>query len=275
MSRIRYALMFSSPAVAAAAPLADVPALARTAGPGAATTPSAATASVEHQDPGADHGLLAPTALTQPGGTVTGSLYEIFGAGITYGIVDRVQLTGVGVAPIDGYTRLLTNLKLQVLRRGRTRLAIYGGLTYSTGQDSYVLPPDPKKPMQTKPEGTETVLSPLAGAALTVCLSDDCHDNFSATAVVRRNLEDGQWSTDVHYGASFFHRMTEHSKLIVEVDKIGDDAARIGSYLPAGGVRMFWKHLAGDIGFMLVPYINNRNETNYLPLPYVSVSARF
>ncbi|HEX3698525.1 MAG TPA: hypothetical protein VH374_24345 [Polyangia bacterium] len=273
-------LLLSSPAVVWAAPAAPetttataTTTLTQSPSPAAAvpTLPSA-PAPAEREDPGADHALLSPTALTQPGGTVTGSLYEIFGAGLSFGIVDRLQLTAIGVAPIDGYTRVVGNLKFQALRTARLRLAIDGGLTYRHGQEPYDGPP--KNPPSTEAEGPETTLTPHLGATLTACLDGGCHSNLNATALARLNLENGPSSVDLYYAASLIKRMSEHTKLLLEVVANSSASAANLAITPGAALRVLWKHLSSDAGLLLVPYINNQQTTSYFPLPYISVSAR-
>ncbi|HEY2901822.1 MAG TPA: hypothetical protein VGL59_14665 [Polyangia bacterium] len=274
-SQLVAVLLFLSPAAARAAPAVAETAtatLTQTPSPAAAAT-MPPPASAEREDPGADHALLSPTALTQPAGTVTGSLYEVFGAGLTYGIVDRLQLTAIAVAPLDGYTRVVANLKVQALRLGRLRLAIDGGLTYRHGQESYDGPPE--NPPAAEADGPETTLTPHLGATLTGCLDDGCHSNLNATALARLNIESGQSSSvDLYYAASLINRMSEHTKLVLEVVAVSSGGAANLAVTPGAALRVFWKHLSGDAGFLFVPYTNNQQTTSYFPLPYISVSAR-
>src|SRR5688572_28820601 len=79
-------------ALAVAAPaLAHVPTV--TAQPSAAANPA-------DLDPNLDRTFLLPPAMTQPKGSITYNNYELLLHGITYGLTDRVQISGTVLAPI-------------------------------------------------------------------------------------------------------------------------------------------------------------------------------
>src|SRR5262245_38007940 len=72
------------------------------------------------EDPHGDRAVLLPTGLTQPAGSFSVSSYDLFFAGLTYGITDRVQVSTTGLLTplMVGAVLVVGNVKWQVLRQG-------------------------------------------------------------------------------------------------------------------------------------------------------------
>jgi hypothetical protein len=272
---IAAALLLSSASAAsasAAAPAAPAnPALNTTAG--APTAPAIDAGQLE--DPNIDRGLLFPTGQTQPARTLTLSDYEIFVAGLTYGITNRLQVSAIGTL-VDlgsfGPSRIAGgNLKAQVLRHRRLRLSVLAGALFSQDQ--------PDIHHHARPEGVARVeedapwrVLPFGGFVASGCLDLDCHSLLSGNVHLAGASDNGHESgSALVYSASLVARLSEHLKLILEYSngtnlRSGDT----GSALAAAALRGFNRHFAFEAGAVGVV-----DSDSLFPLLYVSASVRF
>jgi hypothetical protein len=220
-------------------------------------------------DPHADRGILLPTALTQPAGTVSISSYELLLAGLTVGITDRLQASVTGLVPVLGIQAVLGNVKFQLLHQGAVRLALNGGVSYTrSSEDDHHDHPGAEEP------GNHQVM-PHLGASLSLCLTDDCQSLLSASVQFLTNPTGrslGQ--TDAGYGASLIMRISEHTKLVLEANsnaELNPSPHQAASVMATGALRYFNKQVALDGGIIgLVDAYGT-----ILPVPYVAGSVRF
>jgi hypothetical protein len=120
--------------VAVASIVAAVPARAQEV-----TAVQAAPAEVRRDaDATVDRNLVMPAAETLPKGALAFNSYELFLAGLSYGITDNVQISATTLLPIveDIPFVLITNLKLNVYRSPRLVLTTMGSATVATENGS-------------------------------------------------------------------------------------------------------------------------------------------
>jgi hypothetical protein len=222
-------------------------------------------------DPHGDRAVLLPTALTQPAGSFSISSYDLFFAGLTFGITDRLQVSTTALlTPFVGATLVVGNLKWQVLRHGPWRLSLNAGMSYAHFEpDEPTFGPDGQ---MTPVEGR---LTPHLGAAVSYCLSDDCQSLLSASVQMLSNPE--RWrlgQSNAYFGASLVHRMTEHLKLVLEVTSVAGlypDAGVAPGAVPVLALRYFRERVAFDGGVM----VWTESQGQAAALPYLAGSFRF
>lgn len=156
------------------------------------------------EDPAVDRGVLLPTAETQPGQTLTVTSYNLYLAGITYGVIDRLQLGAFGLlAPGQlGLEGLVGgSLKLQIWRLPFFHLSALASLIYAHETDV-------DRP------GSAWEVSPIVGLVGSACLTRSCQ------ALVSVNFH---WTGSDDYGpatvlaaASGTIPVTSHLKIIAE-----------------------------------------------------------
>jgi hypothetical protein len=222
------------------------------------------------EDPHADRTVLLPTALTQPAGSFSISSYELVFAGLTYGITDRLQVsTTVLLTPFMGTNFVVGNLKWQVLRHGSLRLSINAGVTYLRSvDDGFFQEPGSE-------QITHQRVSPHLGATVSHCLTDDCQSLLSASVQILTNpRRSGLGQVNAAYGASLISRITEHTKLVLEVtsgSELNPALQPINGALPTAALRYFNQRVAFDGGVMGVA----ESGGQLIPIPYVAGSFRF
>jgi hypothetical protein len=271
---LTFVLTLAAPAASAApqsgAPVAD-PSLA--AGSKATETVDEDPPGLDQgtaEDPHGDRGVLLPTALTQPAGTFSISSYDLFFAGLTFGITDRLQVSTTALlTPFMGATLVVGNLKWQVLRHGSWRLSLNAGTSYaSIEHDDPLLDPDGRPTPERR-------LMPHLGAAVSYCLTDDCQSLLSASVQVVSNPEHwGIGPSNAYFGASLVHRMTEHTKLVLEVTSVAGlypDPGVAPGAVPVMALRYFRERVAFDGGVM----VWSESQGQAVPLPYLAGSFRF
>ncbi len=221
-------------------------------------------------DPNGDRAMIMPTALTQPRGTLTVSDYDIFLAGLTYGITDHLQIglstLVVGGGPLSPDAAVIGAAKWQFLRAGNLRLAALGGLMYAA-QEQYAVPG----------EGDNTVtrhVRPQLGLIGSLCLTDDCRSLISASVLSSIYREGGSLHGGrVLYSAAATIALWRHLKLLAEYDQ---DAQIIGGHKDLSppvvslGLRLHGRYLAAEAGAMI---IKNSANISY-PLPFLSATFR-
>ena len=79
-------------------------------------------------DPNLDRGILQPTAMTQPAGSLTYNNYELLLHGFTYGFTDRLQASVTVFSPIvkDMPFVGLAAVKWRLISAGRLHVALSG-----------------------------------------------------------------------------------------------------------------------------------------------------
>ena len=222
------------------------------------------------EDPHGDRAVLLPTALTQPAGTLSISSYDLFFAGLTFGITDHLQLSTTALlTPFMGATVVVGNVKWQLVRHGAFRLALNGGMSYARVESD---------PTLHDPDGQgrfDHRLMPHLGATASYCLTDDCQSLLSASVQFLTGSE--RWrptQSSSYFGASLIHRLSEHTKLVAEVTsgaELHPNPAAAGGALPTVALRYFNHRVALDGGVMALAETGGE----LIPLPYVAGSFRF
>jgi hypothetical protein len=223
-------------------------------------------------DPNADRGFLLPTAMTQPAGSITYYNYELLLHGVTYGITDRVQVSGTVLSPIvrDMPFVGFAAVKARVLSAGRFNMAVQGSLGWGHAFDISDANINPN------------VFSGGAGVFASYCLRQDCSSLLSASATYQLVWGGSTGPTHVViYGGSLVHRVARNVSLMVEVtsaagaDRNMSGLDNLGGMLVSYGLRFHTGNVAADVGF-LKP-INNRGGSGELltGIPFVSVSYRW
>jgi hypothetical protein len=222
------------------------------------------------EDPHGDRAVLLPTALTQPAGTVSISSYDLFFAGLTFGLTDHLQLSTTALlTPFLGSTVVVGNVKWQLVRHGAFRLSLNGGMSYARIEsDESVHGPDGQARFAHR-------LLPHLGAAASYCLTDDCQSLVSASVQFLTGSD--RWQpvqSTSYFGASLIHRLSEHTKLVAEVTSAAElhpNPTAAGGALSTLALRYFNHHVALDGGIMAVAATGGE----LLPLPYFAGSFRF
>jgi hypothetical protein len=222
-------------------------------------------------DPNIDRGFLAPTAMTQPAGSVTYNNYELLLHGVTYGITDRVQASVTVLSPIvrDMPFVGFAAVKGRIVATDRFHLALQGsaGVGHFFGDSA---------------DGT--LYSVGAGGFASYCLRDDCSSLASASATYQLISASGASSGPVHtivYGGSIVHRVARNIKLLGEVTSAAgrgetdSSLQNLDGVLAGYGVRFHNANLAADVGF-LKPISTGADDGGFLMgLPFASVSYRW
>lgn len=234
------------------------------------------------EDPAADRGFIAPTALTLPANTLVASNYELFFAGLTYTALDQLQATFNLYLPSlvpggsdDGAMASL-GLKFQALRLWRFRLALMAGVD-TLGQE--------KDATGTARESFIASLEPRLGAVLSLCLTADCHSLLTAGTQVTREdelVDAPRGDAGLLASASVIVRLRPRAKLMAEVTSTvrrrsphaahaqpGHDGGS-GLAIAALGLRVFRPHVAFDLGVLAA--ISGQGGAM---LPYGSLTWRF
>jgi len=106
-----------------------------------------------------------PTALTAPAGTWSFSDYELLLVSGSYAITDQVGLSLTTMIPVtDAFFWVMLSGKAQILKAGSVRLALQGGITYTSydGGDT-----------------TDSFTAGEVGGALTVCIDGECNSHLN------------------------------------------------------------------------------------------------
>jgi hypothetical protein len=222
-------------------------------------------------DPHADRAVILPTALTQPAGTVSISSYELFLAGLTVGITDRLQASTTAMAvPLVGGWALVSNLKYQLWRQGSLRVALNAGLRYANSGGGH----DHGHPDAGSGGATHS-FAPHGGGAASLCLTDDCQSLLSANVQFLGGMssapDDG---TDAVYGASLVARLSGRLKLVAEVVSsatVEPDLTQDDGVLATAALRLYHPHAALDAGVMTVL----EGSGLAVAFPYFAGSVRF
>jgi hypothetical protein len=229
------------------------------AGPAIAVeAPPAPTGASE--DPNIDRGFLLPTAETQPAGSLTFNDYELFFAGLTYGVTDSVQVSVSALLPVFPDSPIIAtgSGKARLVSSGGFKLAVHGSFTIATesGDDATLM---------------------TGGSTASFCLDATCHSMLSGTLGGASAGDGGYSDHAVFYGASLVQRIAPRAKLLVEVaglrakgDEDGSDSLHVVSY----GVRFFGDNIAADVGFVKPVGIDGDDDVFVTGLPFINFSYR-
>ena len=210
-------------------------------------------------DVNADRVFIAPTALTQPAGSVAFNSYELFFAGITAAPTDRLQLSAWGLLPVFEDFPIIINGsgKFALVNEGALRLALQGGVSFASV------------------DGTSGGVGTL-GAAATICTDDACHSmvNFYAAAMADIN-GDGN-AIAILGSAGVVQRVTDHVKLALELDTAGaiteNESELVDGFLLFYGVRFTGTRLGVDLGFAK-PLVDEDTGL-FMGIPWVAFTYR-
>ena len=101
---------------------------------------------------------------------------------------------------------------------------------------------------------THQRVSPHLGATVSHCLTDDCQSLLSASVqIVTNPRRSGLGQTNAAYGASLISRITEHTKLVLEVtsgSELSPVRLPINGALATAALRYFNQRVAFDGGVM-------------------------
>jgi hypothetical protein len=235
-----------------------------------AASPAAAAVGATSDDPNIDRGLLLPTAMTQPAGSVTYNNYELLLHGVTYGITDRVQGSVTVLSPVvrDMPFVGFAAVKGRVVSTDRFNLAVQGSLGWG-------------HVFNVTDSGAGDLYSGGIGAFASYCLRQDCSSLLSASATYQLAIAGSSDNTaqTVIYGGSVVHRVGRHLKLLGEVTsaagRAGGETENIDGVLVGYGVRFHTDNIAADVGF-LKPVTGGVSDGDFLVgLPFASVSYRW
>jgi len=218
-----------------------------------ATSPSAAV----DEQAGADQMWISPTAINQPKGIVSIHSYEIFVAGITYGITDRIQLSVDAMVPgLLGDTNgpfVLARAKGQIYDGQMVKVAVHG----VAGTVEY------------NAMGT-------AGIATTLCITHDCSWLVNGNLMSVWFGESGDLGRGTFISAGICAGLTQNIKIMAESiidvpNEENEDA--LESMSTWYGARFSNRRGAVDVGVMqtvtahsntvmLVPWLNATLRVN-------------
>jgi hypothetical protein len=223
---------------------AEPPVAAPGAAPAMPPPPPPPTPQVRTSDQGvlddanAARGWMAPTALTEPGGTWSISDYELFLLSVGYAVNDQLSISATTIPPFteDFPLWLLFNAKLQVLKAGRVRGAVQGAITHVSfnGNDN------------------DSFTAGELGGALTLCLDDSCHSHLSGF-VGAGFARDTDNSVPFLAAGTLVARLGKHIKLVGEVDS-AFIAGRVNDIAEGAllwyGLRFTSSRIGVDVGFV-------------------------
>jgi hypothetical protein len=250
---------------------AAAPAVAQQQKPDAqvAAGPVAPPAPPASLDPNIDRAFLQPTAMTQPGGSVTYNNYELLLHGVTYGITDRVQATLTALSPVTKDMPLLfaAALKGRISPTDRVHLALQGSVWLLHAASG---------------SGGADLYSFGAGSYGTICLSADCASMLNAS-VNYQYADSSDSAGGAHlliYGGALILGASDSIKLLAEATSAAGGSANssldnVPGFLFSYGVRFHTSRVAADVGFMKPVDTGSGSSDNFLlGLPFVSVSYR-
>jgi len=169
------------------------------------------------EDPRVDDAWAAPTALTQPKGRVTVTLYELFLPNVTVGVTDRLQVTaGLGSFYFSTSRPLAwdASIKLEVARLSHLHVALLaGGAGVKADYSSFY--------------------GVGAGPVVSLCIDEGC-ESLVSTSVLGGNFHDDpdEGSPNDHAGVlvspSAVISLVHHVKLVAE------------AHFPPGNSELLW-----------------------------------
>jgi hypothetical protein len=229
-----------------------------------------AAASPFAESPEPVQGVLSPTGLTAPAGSLFINSYEVAGVGVTYVPVDRLQLSATTViGPVVGAKKALPfghlAAKLRLVDHGRLHVALLAGSSRIFAE--YV-----------------TYSLDGGGVVGTLCGPSNCRSalSFGATAGYYRaegSRDDGAGESSIRhaYWVSAVGALSPHWSVLFEAAGIGhlrcmadcQESAFDGGTLSVGP-RLSWRSLTVDLALVAIfepaPILP--------PLPWLAVSYR-
>jgi len=250
------------PAPAPAPVIAPAPAPA----PVVVEPPPAQTSTVDLgvvNDANSGRSWLAPTALTAPAGTWSFSDYELLLVSGSYAITDQVGLSLTTMIPVtDQFFWVMLSGKAQILKAGSVRLALQGGITYTSydGGDT-----------------TDSFTAGEVGGALTVCIDAECNSHLNGFLGAGFAQAD-QSAVPFIAAGSLVMKVARRVKLVFEADTgfiLGDINETTDGFLFWYGLRFTSRNIGVDVGLMK-PIIDGDTDTGSFPLgfPFVSFTYR-
>lgn len=213
-------------------------------------------------DANAGRGWLAPTALTEPGGTWSISSYELFLISIGYAVNDQLSISATTIPPLttDFPLWLLFHAKYQALKAGKVRAAVQGAVTYFAFNDSSTT--------------NDSFTAGELGGAVTVCIDDECNSHLSGF-LGAGFARDTNSSLPFVGAATLVARLGKRVKFVTEVDSAfiaGDVNDVANGALFWYGLRFTSRNIGVDLGF--VRPIGVADSGFVLGLPVVTFSYR-
>jgi hypothetical protein len=205
-------------------------------------TPPAAESTVDKgvmNDANAGRGWMAPTALTEPGGTWSISDYELFLISIGYAVSDQLSISATTIPPLttDFPLWLLLNAKYQVLKAGKVRAAVQGAVTYFSFKDGTT---------------TDSFTAGELGGAVTLCIDDECNSHVSGF-VGAGFARDTSNSVPFVGAATLVAGFSKHVKFVAEADSAfiaGNVNDVANGALLWYGLRFTSRNIGVDLGFV-------------------------
>ncbi|CAN5538040.1 hypothetical protein BH11MYX1_BH11MYX1_08720 [soil metagenome] len=153
--------------------------------------------------------FFAPTALTEPAGTLSASAGGFANTGLdsavlshvslSYAATNQLSISGTLALPgqLDGVTIGALSAKAQVYRAGRVRVGLQGNLLFATGSG-------------------DAIFAGLVGAAATLCLDDACNSYASGFAALGI-YKSSSTGLPVIISGSAAVQLVPHLKLVAEL----------------------------------------------------------
>lgn len=209
--------------------------------------------------------FLAPTALTEPAGTLSASAggfattrldsAVLSHVSLSYAATDQISISGTFVLPgqLDGLTIGAVSAKAQLFRAGRVRVALQGNLLFATGSG-------------------DTSGAGLVGGVGTLCLDDACNSYASGYAALGL-YKSSDTGLPVVLSGSAVVQLVPHLKLIAEL-ATGFSTSEVGGVGNGAvlfyGLRATHPNVGVDVGAATTLGVG-RDTTDLL----ATVTARF
>jgi hypothetical protein len=228
------------------------------------------------EDANAGRNWLSPTALTPPAGTWSFSDYELLVVGASYGVTDHLVVSVDTMVPvISGFYWGYASAKYQIVKAGRLRVAVQGGLL-AVGSQNTVTTTDG---MGNTVATSSSVFTGGAdiGGALTYCLDAGCYshvDGFVGTAFAYQS----DASVPLEFSAAVTARIARRVRLVVEADSAylfgSDISGQLDGILAWYGLRFTSRQIGVDVGFVK-PVCSGCSTDGVLPIGFPVVSFTY
>jgi hypothetical protein len=227
------------------------------------------------EDANAGRNWLSPTALTPPAGTWSFSDYELLVVGASYGVTDHFVVSVDTMIPvISGFYWGYVSGKYQVVKAGRVRVALQGGLAAVSSQNSVTTTDSMGN--TTTVNSSVTTGGADVGAALTYCLDAGCFshvDGYIGAAFAYQNNA----SVPVAFSAALTARLARRIRLVVEADSaalFGDLSGQADGILAWYGLRFTSRQIGVDVG-LVKPICDGCDTGGVLPVGFPVVSFTY
>jgi hypothetical protein len=229
-------------------------------------------------DANAGRVAIMPTALTPPAGTFSFEDWELLMISASYAPSDNLVLSGTTMIPVAaGVYWGFFSAKLQVVKTGRLRMAVQGGLLAVSVKDTTTQFDSMGNIIGTMDTQNTTSGLELAGA-LTYCFDDNCFSHINAAAIAGFAYET-QSSVPVGFMGGIVGRVGKHVRLLGEVDtgySFGKIQGGANAFLGWYGVRFTSKEIGVDLALvkLFCDSCNSSNDPFPLGYPFVTFSYR-